>query len=114
MENFIHLDSDIFDIVKNESKDVEIRLNDLKRRKLNIGDTLIFLKRPDELEELKATITNLVYFNNFSEVVDNYPMKRIYLDNFNKSDFIKLLGRFYSEEEVNEYGVVAIEFKLEK
>ena len=45
MEMNIHLDSDIFDIVKNKSKDVEIRLNDLKRRKLNVGDTLIFLKR---------------------------------------------------------------------
>lgn len=112
MEMIIHLDSDIFDIVKNERKNVEIRLNDEKRQKLNVGDTLIFLKRPNEDEELRGTITNLVYFNNFSEVVDNYPMERIYLDNYKKEEFIKLLGRFYSEEEVKEYGVVAIEFEL--
>ena len=42
MEMIIHLDSDIFDIVKNERKNVEIRLNDEKRQKLNVGDTLIF------------------------------------------------------------------------
>ena len=108
----IHLDSDIFDIVKNESKDVEVRVNDLKRRKLKVGDTLIFLKRPDDDEKIKGTITNLVYFNDFSEVVNNYPMKRIYLDNYDKEEFIKLLGRFYSDEEVKEYGVVAIEFEL--
>ena len=114
MEMNIHLDSDIFDIVKNKSKDVEIRLNDLKRRKLNVGDTLIFLKRPNEDEELRGTVTKLVYFNNFTEVVNNYPIRRLYLDNYSKEDFINLLGRFYSEEEVKEYGVVAIEFKLDK
>lgn len=109
----IHLDSDIFDIVKNNSKNVEVRVNDLKRRKLKVGDTLIFLKRPNGDEKIKGTITNLVYFNDFSEVVNNYPMKRIYLDNYDKNDFVKLLGRFYSDEEVKEYGVVAIEFKLD-
>ena len=114
MEMIIHLDSDIFDIVKNNSKDVEIRVNDEKRRKLKVGDTLVFLKRPDDDEELRATITDLVYFNNFLEVVDNYPMKRIYLDEYTKEDFINLISRFYSEEEVNKYGVVAIEFELDK
>ena len=114
MEMIIHLDSDIFDIVKNESKDVEIRLNDEKRKKLKVGDTLIFLKRPNDDEEIRGTITNLVYFNDFSEVVDNYPMKRIYLDNYKKDEFIRLLGRFYSDEDVKKYGVVAIEFELVK
>ena len=44
MEMFIHLDSDIFDLVKNGKKDVEVRLNDPKRRNLKVGDTLIFLE----------------------------------------------------------------------
>ena len=114
MEMIIHLDSDVFSVVKNESKNVEVRVNDSKRRKLNVGDTLIFLKRPNDDEEIRGTVTKLVYFNNFLEVVDNYPIERLYLDNYNKEDFIKLLGRFYSDEEVKEYGVVAIEFELVK
>lgn len=108
----VHLDSDIFDIVSSGSKDVEIRLNDDKRRKLSVDDTLVFLKRPDDKEEIKATVTNLVYFNNFLEVVDNYDMKRIYLDNTSKEDYINLMKRFYNDEDVSKYGVVAIEFKL--
>ena len=110
----IHLDSDIFDIVSSKDKDVEIRLNDEKRRKLNIGDKLVFLKRPDDKESIKATITNLVYFNSFQEVVNYYDMKRIYLDNTSSEDYINLMKRFYNDEEVEKYGVVAIEFKLEK
>jgi len=114
MEMIVHLHPLVFDIVLNKDKDVEIRVNDEKRRKLNIGDTLVFLKRPDDKEEIKATITNLVYFNNFLEVTDYYDMKRIYLEDTTKEDYINLMKQFYSEEEVNKYGVVAIEFKLEK
>lgn len=107
-----HLDSDIFDIIVNKDKDVEIRLNDEKRRKLHVGDTLTFLRRPDEIDKISATVTNLVYFNNFEEVFNNYEMKRIYLDNTSKEDYINLMKRFYSDEDVEKYGVVAIEFKL--
>ena len=114
MEMVIHLDSDIFEIVENNSKNVEIRVNDEKRRKLNIGDTLVFLKRPDDIEKLTAKVTNLVYFNNFREVTNYYDMKRIYLDGTPKDEFVDLMKRFYSDDAVETYGVVAIEFKLEK
>ena len=107
-----HLDSDIFDIIVNKDKNIEIRLNDEKRRKLKVGDTLVFLKRPDDIEKISATVTNLVYFDNFSDVTNYYDMKRIYLDNTSKEDYINLMKRFYSDEEVSKYGVVAIEFKL--
>ena len=112
MEMNVHLDSDIFDVVLGGAKDVEIRVNDEKRRKLHVGDTLIFLRRPEEIDKIKATVTNLVFFDSFNEVVDNYPMKRIYLDNYSKEDFITLIRRFYSEEEEKEFGIVAIEFEL--
>ena len=105
-----HLDSDIFDIVDNGSKNVEIRLNDEKRRQLNVGDTLVFLRRPDDIDSVRATITNLVYLNSFEDVFNNYGMKRVYLENTSKEDYINLMKRFYSDEEVSEYGVVAIEF----
>lgn len=107
-----HLDSDIFDIIVNKDKNIEIRLNDEKRRKLKVGDTLVFLKRPDDIEKISATVTNLVYFDSFIDVTNYYDMKRVYLDNTSKEDYINLMKRFYSDEEVSKYGVVAIEFKL--
>ena len=114
MEMIIHLDSDIFDIVENESKNVEIRVNDEKRRKLSVGDKLVFVKRPDDIESISGKVTKLVYFNNFNEVVDNYSMERIYLKDSSKDDFVNLMKRFYSDEVVESYGVVAIEFELDK
>ena len=41
----IHLDEDIFNVVKNGTKTVEVRLYDEKRKNIKVGDKLTFLKR---------------------------------------------------------------------
>lgn len=107
----IHLDSDIFDIVLNGTKNIECRLNDEKRRKLKIGDKLTFLKRPDDKEQIDVIIEDLKYYKNFNEMIKNYNIEQLYLKNYTKEEFIKILERFYSKEEQDKYGVVAIKFK---
>ena len=110
----IHLDSDIFEIVKNGTKTVEVRLYDEKRRKLKVGDTLVFLKRPDDIEQIKTKITNLEVYKNFKELVNNYDIKDLYLESYTKEMFLDELKRFYSEEDQEKYGVLAITFEKEK
>lgn len=111
MEMIIHLDSDIFETVDKGFKNVEGRVNDEKRRKLSIGDKLIFLKRPDEIEKIEAIVEDLVYYKDFNEMIKDYSMKEIYLDKYSKDYYLELIKRFYSDEEINKYGVVAIKFK---
>ncbi len=110
----IHLDSDIFEIVKNGTKTVEVRLYDEKRRKLKVGDTLVFLKRPDDIEQIKTKITNLEVYKNFKELIKHYEMKELYLESYTKEMFLEELKRFYTEEEQEKYGVLAITFEKEK
>ena len=107
----IHLDEDVFEVVKSETKTVEVRVNDEKRRKLQVGDKITFLKRPDDIERIDAVIERLSYYDNFKTLVDNYTIEEIYLKGYTKEYFLDLLKRFYSDEEVNKYGVVAITFK---
>ena len=83
-----------------------------KRRKLKIGDTLIFLKRPEEKESIKAKVINLEYFNGLEEVVNNYEMDRIITKDYNKESYIELMKRFYSDEEIDNYGIVVISFDI--
>ena len=110
----IHLHPDVFEIVKNGTKTVEVRLYDEKRRKLRVGDTLIFLKRPDDIEKIETIITKLETYKSFKELVKNYNMKDLYLESYTKEMFLEELKRFYSEEEQEKYGVLAITFKKEK
>lgn len=107
-----HLDEDVFEVVKNGIKNVEVRVYDDKRKRMKIGDEIIFFKRPIEEEKIITKIVGLKTFKNFKDLVNEYDIERLYLDTFSKDDFVKLLGRFYSEEEQEKYGVVAIEFEV--
>ena len=107
-----HLDEDVFEVVKNGIKKVEVRVNDEKRRKMKIGDEIVFLKRPLENEKIFTKITGLKTYINFNELVKDYDIKELYLETFTKDEFVELLGRFYSDEEQEKYGVVAIEFEV--
>lgn len=111
MEMIVHLHPDVFSIVKNGVKDVEVRINDEKRRKLNVGDTLIFLKRPNEDELLERKVKALKYYDSFSELLKYYDMKRIYLDGYTEAMYLEEMRRFYAEDEEKKYGVVAIIFE---
>ena len=108
----IHLDSDIFELVANGTKNIEVRINDEKRRNLKIGDNLIFIKRPEEKEKIYAIVTDLVYYNNFDELVNDYNIEILYLKDITKDNFVNnILSRFYTKEQQDKYGVVAIHFK---
>ena len=111
MEMIIHLDADVFETVDKGFKNVEGRVNDEKRQKLKVGDKLIFLKRPDDKEKVEAIVEELAYYKDFQEMIKNYTMKEIYLEEYSKDYYIDLIKRFYSNEEINKYGVVAIKFK---
>ena len=107
----VHLDPDVFEIVKKGKKDIEVRANDEKRRMLHVGDTLIFLKRPLEDELITKKVKSLEYYNNFEELVEHYDMERIYLKNYTKEMYLNEMSRFYTKEEQDKYGVVAIIFE---
>lgn len=108
----IHLDPEIYEQVKNGTKNVEARVNDEKRQQLKVGDVIEVLKRPDENESLNVRITNLKYFSDFAELVDNYPIERLYSASFTKEQYVALFPKFYSDEEISKYGTVAIEFEV--
>lgn len=108
----IHLDEDIFNVVKNGTKTVEVRLYDEKRKNIKVGDKLTFLKRPLDLETIDVVVTKLEVFDSFNSLVDKCDMKDIYLENASREDYLKLMERFYSKEDEMKYGVLAISYEV--
>ena len=106
----MHLESEIYNLVNNNIKDIEIRINDEKRRKLKIGDIITIINRGNN-DTFKVKITNLEYFSSFNDCINNYDLKRLYNDKITKEELLNLLYKFYTKEEENKYGVVAIIFK---
>ena len=109
----MHLESEIYDLVNNNIKDIEIRINDEKRRRLKIGD-LINIKNRANDKSINVKIINLEYFSSFIECINNYDLKRLYNDKITKTEFLDLLYKFYTKNDEKEYGVVAITFKKEE
>lgn len=112
MEMIVHLDSDVFDIVKAGNKNIEARLYDDKRKQLKIGDILVFLRRPLDDEKIVAKVTDLLRYNTFADLVECYEMKRLYLEDYTKEMYLKEMGRFYSLDDQLKDGVLAIHFDI--
>ncbi|MBR1925760.1 MAG: ASCH domain-containing protein [Clostridia bacterium] len=97
-----------FNMIKNGSKIYEVRLNDEKRRLIDVGDTIIFKKEPLLKEELVTKVKDIVYFKNFEELVNTLPLEKIGFKTESKQEVEDIYHSFYSPEEEQKYGVVAI------
>lgn len=110
MNHDMHLDEKSYNKIKNDEKKIEYRVNDEKRRKINIGDTITFYLRPEDKEFIKTKITDLKYYDNlfdmYSASFDHYFYK--YYDSVKE---VVDDTDCYTEEETKKYGCVAIYFE---
>ncbi len=105
----MRLHDEPFKLIKNKTKTVELRLNDLKRQQLKIGDIITFISRASG-ESLDAVITNLYKFKDFKELYDNFDKVAI---GYSEDDVVnpKDMEQYYEEEDIKKYGTLAIELK---
>lgn len=100
-----------FNKIKNGTKTYELRLNDDKRRALKVGDVVIFTSRATG-EQIKTKVEELLYFNNFYDLFENFPDKVVL--GYDKTEVASALDmeQYYSPAEQKQFGVVAIKIKL--
>lgn len=106
MKHEMHLEEEFFNKVKEGTKKVEIRLRDVKRRALKVGDTILFEDRKTK-EKIDAIITDLKVYDTFEEILNDYNLQVLGL-NTNDPAFI---NNFYTPEEIKKYKLPVISFK---
>ena len=114
MEHILKLQPKYFDYINNGTKRVELRLYDEKRQKINIGDTIIFQKEPELIDEIYTEIIGLKIKKSFKELINTLDISQYSDKNETKEKFLKDLYKFYTKEKEEKYGVVGIEIKLKK
>ncbi len=97
-----------FEKMKNKEKDIEVRLNDEKRRLIKIGDIIEFTNI-DTLEILKVKVINIYNFKTFEELFNTLGHKRLGLKD---EDDASIMNNFYTKDEEKKYGAIGIEIKL--
>ncbi len=115
MTHEMKLNASAFTQIFSGSKTYEIRLYDQKRRKVEIGDRIIFSELPLLENRLEVKVLNLLTAESFEEL---FTMFDPVLAGWEPSDSpIKCahdMSKYYSIEDQKKYGVIAIEIELNK
>ncbi len=98
-----------FESIKSGSKTLELRLLDEKRQLINIGDFIEFTNRITN-EKLTVKVVALHKFKNFEELFNEFP-KTAMGYSANETAHFSDMEEFYSKEEQEKCGVVAIEIQ---
>ena len=103
------LHSSPFEMIKSGQKTIELRLLDEKRKKIKVGDTIVFTNTATG-ETLSKTVVKLHCFDHFDELYQHLPLLQCGytakdIDTARPAD----MEQYYSIEEQEKYGVVGIE-----
>ena len=109
----MNLRKEPFERIAYGKKRVEMRLFDEKRQKLRIGDEILFLKERGGEETLRAKIIGLYRYYHFGVMAWDFDRETLGVpeDAGNVGDYMK---NFYSDNDIWNYGSLAIRFRLIK
>ena len=102
-----------FESIKYKRKNVEVRLNDEKRRQIKIGDTIVFQKVFNPHETLEVKVIDLRVFNTFEEMYSSIPFSDFDCSDWIMEDMLRETYEIYSKEQEKEWGTLAIRIELE-
>lgn len=109
MIHYMKLVSSAFRKIADGSKTIELRLNDEKRQKINVNDTVVF-----NCTTTKSIITAQVFrlhkFSDFKELYNALPLEKCgytvaELDAAHYTD----MEQYYNKEQIKKYGALGIE-----
>ncbi len=101
-----------FNYILNGTKRIELRLNDEKRQTIKVGDTIKFLKEPNLNESFLVKVIELIKYNSFLEMFNNYDISILSDSSMSKEELLTDLEKFYTKEKQQTYGVLGIRFEF--
>ena len=107
----MRLDRNNFDRIKAGTKVWEIRLNDDKRKGINPGDSIVFMRRPELEERLPMVVEEKLLFSDVQRLLDKVALGEIAPPEMTEVEWIQSFLSHYRPEELVQYGVVAFKLK---
>lgn len=104
-----------FQSIKEGKKVYEVRLNDEKRRKLHIGDTIEFIRVPENDEALQVEVIGIRKYDTFQEMYEDIPFHLFDCEGWTMDEMIDGTYEIYTKEQEKQWGTLAIQIqKIEK
>lgn len=112
MDHTFKLQPQYFDYIKHGTKRIEIRLNDAKRQQIKLGDTIHFVRLPDQTPTLTAKVVGLLHYASLNDLLADYPIDILADRNMTKAALLADLNQFYTAADQARYGVLGIKIEL--
>ena len=93
--------------ILNGTKTIEFRLNDEKRRQIQIGDTITFHLMPDLKESITVEVLDLYTEPTFKDLFYKYMQ-----DEKEIQETLDIVAKIYSKEDEEKYGALGIKIKV--
>ena len=103
---------DYFRAIKTGQKKVEVRLYDEKRQKINVGDTIQFIKVPEHNETLTVQVTDLRTYDTFQGMYEDIPLKDLNCEGWTMEEMVQGTYGIYTREQEKKWGTLAITMTL--
>lgn len=100
-----------FEKIKNGSKTIELRLNDEKRQKIQIGDFIGFSCLDESKQKIQTRVTALHHFSSFEELYTALPKEKLGYTPA-ETPVPDHMDEYYPREKQEQYGVLGIELYL--
>nr|WP_155671632.1 ASCH domain-containing protein [Ornithinibacillus caprae] len=100
-----------FNAIKEGKKKVEVRLNDEKRRKIRVGDTIEFIKLPEQNDTLQVQVTDLRTYDTFQAMFEDIPFEEFDCKGWTIKAMIDGTYEIYTPKQEKEWGTLAITIK---
>lgn len=107
------LQEEYFNYIKNGTKRIELRLLDEKRKKIKIGDRIIFTNVNNIEDKIKTNVVALLNYDSFINLINDFNIELLADKSLSKEHLISVLNEFYSKEEQDKYGVLGIKIDIE-
>lgn len=93
-------------------KTIELRLNDEKRKLINIGDKIRFSLIDGLNQSIETVVVNLHRFNSFKELFSTQLFDKCGWGELTVEEAVEKMKQYYTETEERNYGVIGIEIRI--
>jgi ASC-1-like (ASCH) protein len=97
--------------IKNGKKTVDLRLNDLRRNNIKVGDKIVF-RLNNSTKQLVAKVLDAKKFNDFPDLINYYGREKCGFLKKTVEQASVIMRKFYKDEEIKKLGVIGFEFEL--
>lgn len=109
MTHFMKLNKQPFMLIDSGKKTIEVRLYDRKRAKISVGDTILFTQINTE-NIIETKVLSINRYDSFLSLYNAQSHTKMGYESENSGDYTDMY-EYYSKEDENLYGVLAIEIQ---